>query len=55
MVKASVNGIYAEAHHTFYSEEFKIFQGTDLDGILRRMKEVILERFVMLEQAVSSG
>ena len=34
---------------------FEIFPGTDLNEVLRQMKDKVLERFAMLQRAVGSG
>ena len=44
-----------EATHTFYSGEFEIFRGTDLEGTIREMSETISERLSKMEAAVGSG
>ena len=44
-----------EATHTFYSGEFEILPGTDLDDVLLRMRETISERLSKMEAAVGSG
>ena len=44
-----------EATHTFYSGEFEILQGTDLDIVIHEMRETISERLMKMEAAVGSG
>ena len=44
-----------EETHTFYSGEYEIFLGTDLDEVLSRMREVIAERLSLMEEAEGSG
>ena len=44
-----------EATHTFYSGEFEILQGTDLDEVIFKMRETISERLSKMELAVGSG
>ena len=44
-----------EAVHTFYSGEFEIFPGTDLDTVIEEMKKNIFEKFEKMETAVGSG
>ena len=44
-----------EATHAFYSGEFEILQGTDLDSVILRMRETISERLSKMELAVGSG
>ena len=43
------------ASHVFYSGEFEIFPGTDLDNVIEEMKKVIFERFEKMESFVGSG
>ena len=49
-----VNGEQKEIHK-FYSGEFEIFPGTDLNEVLTQMRNTILERLAKLENAVGSG
>ena len=44
-----------EATHTFYSGEFEILQGTDLDNTILLMRKTISERLSKMEAAVGSG
>ena len=44
-----------EASHTFYSGEFEIFPGTDLDTVIEGMFKKISENFEKMETAVGSG
>ena len=44
-----------EAVHTFYSGEFEIFPGTDLDTVTEEMFKKISEKFEKMETAVGSG
>ena len=44
-----------EDTHTFYSGEFEIFPGTDLDDVIEKMKKNIFEKFEKMETAVGSG
>ena len=44
-----------EASHTFYSGEFEIFPGTDLDTVTEEMFKKISEKFEKMETAVGSG
>ena len=52
---AKIGGEYMEDTFKFYSGEFEIFPGTDLNDILKQMESTIMERFAKLEQAVGSG
>lgn len=52
---AKIGGEYKEEIITFYSGEFEIFPGTDLNDVLKQMENTIVERFAKLEQAVGSG
>ena len=44
-----------EDSHTFYSGEFEIFPGTDLDTVIEEMFKNISEKFEKMETAVGSG
>ena len=46
---------YKEDIFSFYSGEYEIFPGTDLNDVIRQMENTIVGRFVKLEQAVGSG
>ena len=43
------------ASHVFYSGEFEIFPGTDLNDVITEMRKVISERFEKMETFVGSG
>ena len=52
---AKIGGEYKEEIFTFYSGEFEIFPGTDLNDVLKRMESTTVDRLAKLEQAVRSA
>ena len=44
-----------EDTHTFYSGEFEILPGTDLEDTIRKMREKVIELLEKMEAAVGSG
>ena len=44
-----------EDTHTFYSGEFEILPGTDLEDTIHKMREKVIERLEKMESAVGSG